>query len=155
MHVTPSLDRSYVVACDLPVPALTYLSRGHQISILLDEDAVTAFRRDGTGKTPLDRLDLLEEDYDQLADFLGVPRAALPQDFGALYRVMVERGVRLLANEEALRAHRVRTDDLDPAVVVVSGAEARHLMSDLDALLPYDNIGPMHSIFRHIPNGSH
>src|SRR5581483_7774664 len=46
MQVTPSLNESYTVACDLPVPALTYLSRGQHVTILIDSSAVTAFRRD-------------------------------------------------------------------------------------------------------------
>lgn len=152
MHVTPSLDRSYVVACEMPVPALTYLMRGHQVTIIVDQDAVTAFRRDAAGKTPLDRLELLRDDTDELAHFVGLPRAGLPEDFGGLYRLLAGRGIRLVANGDALRSLGIRPEEMDPALTVVSGDEVRRLTSDLDALLPYDEIGPMHSIFRHRPH---
>src|SRR5207302_7259675 len=104
MHVTPSLDRSFVAACDLPVPALTYLRRGHQLTILVDGDAVTAYRRDASNRTPLDKLDLLDADLDELSSWLGVPRSDVPTNFGALYRELARRGIRIVANEDALRA---------------------------------------------------
>ncbi|MBM2810201.1 MAG: hypothetical protein HW416_960 [Chloroflexi bacterium] len=152
MHVTPSLDQSYAVACDTPAPALTYAARGHNLTVVIDEGAVTAFRRDASGTTPLDRLDLLEDDFDELGTVLGLPRAELPKNFGALYRTFATRGIRLVANEDAVRAANIRPEELDPAVQVVTGEEVRKLLSDLDAFLPYDDIGPMHPIFSHRPH---
>ena len=152
MHVTPSLQKSYVVACDVPVPALTYLQRGHQVLIAVDSEAVTAFRRDRDGKTPLDRLDLLEEDLDELSHMLGVPRSAVPKNFGELYRALSGKGIRVVASESALRALGVRPDELDPVVKVVGADEYRRIMTNLDALLPYDDTHPFESIFVHRPN---
>lgn len=152
MHVTPSLQQSYVVACDMPVPALTYLQRGHQVVIAVDSEAVTAFRRDREGKTPLDRLDLLEEDLEELAHMLRVPSSAVPKNFGDLYRVLAGKGIRLVANENALQVLGIRPDELDPAVRVVGSDEFRRIMTDLDALLPYDDTSPLESIFVHKPH---
>ncbi len=154
MHVTPSLFQSYVVACDLPVPAWNYLHRGHEVTVAVDADAVTAFRRDGSGKTPLDRLSILPEDVDDLAAFLDVALPRVPKNYGDLYRFLAQGGVRIVANGDALAARRIKPAELDPIVTVVSGAELRRMMSDLDALVPYDDIAvPHHSLFH--PDRSH
>lgn len=153
MHVTPSLEQSYVVACDLPVPAWNYLHRGHQVTIALDGEAVTAFRRNASATTPLDRLVILRQDVDDLAALLDVPLPSAPKSYGDLFRFLSSHGVRLVANEDALRARGIKSTELDPSVRTVSGAEFRQIMSDLDALLPFDDIGvPHHSMFQH---GSH
>ncbi len=151
MHVTPSLDKSYVVACDLPVPALTYIQWGHLVTIAIDRGAVSAFRRDGSGRTQLDRLDLLADDVDRLSEALALPPASVPRNFGELYHVLVTKGIRLVTSEDALRAAGVTRSQLDPVVEVLRPEDFRKLMSDLDALLPYDDIGPQHSIFEHTP----
>lgn len=151
MHVTPSLDQSYVVACDMPVPALTYIERGHFVTIAVDRAAITAFRRDGEGKTQLDRLALLDEDLDRLADALHVPTGNVPKSFGDLYRVLATKGVRVVTSDSVLRVAGVTRSQLDPVVEVLSVAEFNKVLGDLDALLPYDDIGPLHSIFEHAP----
>ncbi len=156
MHVTPSLKQSYVLACDLPVPAWNYLHRGHQVTIAVDGEAVTAFRRNSAGKTPLDELSVLREDVDDLATLLEVPLPSAPKSYGDLFRFLAGKGVRVVANEDALRARGIKAAELDPVVTVVSGAEFRRLMSDLDALLPYDDIAvPHHSLFQHSGHGTH
>lgn len=152
MHITPSLQQSYVVACDVPVPALTYLQRGHQVIIAVDSEAITAFRRDHEGKTSLDRLDLLEDDLEELAQMLRIPLSAVPKNFGELYRVLSGKGIRLVANKGALRVLGIQPDELDPAVRVVGSDEFRRIMTDLDALLPYDDTSPLESIFAHRPH---
>ncbi len=149
MHVTPSLDQSYVVACDLPVPALTYIEHGHSVTIAVDRSAITAFRRDAEGRTQLDRLALLDSDLDRLADALRVPTNSVPKNFGDLYRVLRTRGVRIVTSDAALRAAGVTRGQLDPVIQVLPVAEFNRILSDLDALLPYDDIGPVHSIFEH------
>jgi len=151
MHVTPSLDQSYVVACDLPVPALTYIERGHFVTIAVDRAAITAFRRDAEGKTQLDRLALLDEDLDRLSDALRVPTGSVPKNFGDLYRVLAAKGVRVVTSDGAMRAAGVTRSQLDPVVEVLSVGDFNKILGDLDALLPYDDIGPLHSIFVHTP----
>ncbi len=150
MHVTPSLKQSYVLACDLPIPAWNYSHRGHQVTIAVDGDAVTAFQRNSSATTPLDRLAILREDVDDLALLLDVPLPRVPKSYGDLFRFLSASGVRIVANEDALRARRIAPTALDPVVTAMSGAEFRRLMSDLDALLPYDDIAiPHHSLFGH------
>ena len=151
MHVTPSLDKSYVVACDMPVPALTFIERGHFVTIAVDRAAITAFRRDAEGKTQLDRLALLDEDLDRLADALHVSTGNVPKNFGDLYRVLAAKGVRVVTSDGALRAAGVTRGQLDPVVEVLSVQDFNKILGDLDALLPYDDIGPLHSIFVHTP----
>jgi len=103
----------------------------------MDGEAVTAFRHDGTGKTPLDRVAILRSDLDDLALLLEVPLSAVPKNFGELYRILASTGIPILANEEALRALRIEPGELDPVITVVSGAEAHRIITDLDAFLPY------------------
>ncbi len=148
MHVTPALKQSYVLACDTPIPAWNFLHRGHRVTIALDADAVTAFRRDGSGRTPLDRLDILREDFDDLSDLLDVPLGATPHTYGELFRFLSGSGVRIVANADALSARGIRRADLDPMVTVVGGAEFKALLQDVDALLPYEEVAvPHHSLF--------
>jgi predicted peroxiredoxin len=148
MHVTPSLKQSYVVACDLPIPAWNYLHRGHQVTIAVDTDAVTAFRRDSSGKTPLDRLEILKEDLNELSDFLDAPLGASPKTYGALFRYLRSHGVGLVANQEALRVRKIAPSEMDPMITVVTGADFKKLMSDVDALLPFDDLAvPHHPLF--------
>jgi hypothetical protein len=148
MHVTPSLKQSYVLACDTPIPAWNFLHRGHRVTIALDADAVTAFRRDGSGRTPLDRLDILREDLDDLSGLLDVPLGATPHTYGELFRFLSSKGVRIVANADALRARGIRPGELDPMVAVVGSAEFRALLQDVDAMLPYEEIAvPHHSLF--------
>jgi hypothetical protein len=151
MHVTPSLDKSYVVACDMPVPALTYIERGHFVTIAVDRAAITAFRRDADGKTPLDRLALLDEDLDRLADALHVPTPNVPKTFGDLYRMLAAKGVRIVTGDNVLRAAGVTRAQLDPGVDVLRAEDFSKLLGDLDALLPYDDVTPFESIFNHRP----
>ena len=153
MHVTPSLKQSYVLACDMPIPAWNYLHRGHRVTIALDADAVTAFRRDGSGRTPLDRLEILHEDLDDLSDLLEVPLGATPHTYGELFRFLSSSGVRIVANGDVLRAHGIRPADLDPMVTVLGGSEFKALLQDVDALLPYEEIAvPHHSLFHGGPH---
>ena len=148
MHVTPSLKQSYVLACDTPIPAWNYLHRGHRVIIALDADAVTAFRRDGSGRTPLDRLEILREDLDDLSDLLEVPLGATPHTYGELFRFLSSSGVRIVASGDVLRAHGIKPAELDPMVAVVSGADFKALLQDVDALLPYEEVAvPHHSLF--------
>ena len=148
MHATPSLKQSYVVACDLPIPAWNYQNRGHRVTIALDADAVTAFRRDSAGKTPLDRLDILKVDLEDLADFLEVPLRATPRTYGELFRHLAGHGIRIIANEDALKARGIKPAEMDPMVTVVSGNEFKRLMSDVDALVPFDDLAvPHHPLF--------
>lgn len=153
MQVTPSLEKSFVVACDLPVPALTYVSWGHRVTVAVDGQAITAFRRDGSGRTPLDKLELLDSDVDGLIGFLGVPQRNVPKNFGELYRTLAARGVRLVTGESVMRGAGVTRSQLDPVVEILSDPDYQHVLGDLDALLPYDDIGPQHSIFDHAPGG--
>jgi predicted peroxiredoxin len=148
MHVTPSLKESYVVACDLPVPALTYIQRGHHVVIAVDQQAITAFRRDAAGKTPLDRTEILPEDLDDLPSFLAVGRSDVPKNFGDLYRILVSKGAVLVADEATVRAQGIDSAELDPVLKVISSDEFRKIITDNDTLLPYDEIGmPHHSLF--------
>ena len=153
MHVTPSLKQSYVLACDMPIPAWNYLHRGHRVTIALDADAVTAFRRDGSGRTPLDRLEILHEDLDDLSDLLEVPLGATPHTYGELFRFLSSSGVRIVANGDVLRARDIRPAALDPMVTVLGGSEFKALLQDVDALLPYEEIAvPHHSLFHGGPH---
>lgn len=148
MRVTPSLAQSYTLSCEVPIPAWDYLKRGHRVTILVDSEAVTAFRRDGSGKTPLDRLDLLEDDLDEMAALLKLRRPAIPKSFGDLFRFLASKGVRIVANGEALRALRIEPSELDPIVSILDGSEVQKLTTDLDALLPYEEIGvPFEPLF--------
>jgi predicted peroxiredoxin len=148
MRVTPSLKQSYLLACDMPIPAWNLLQRGHRVTIAVDADAVTAFRRDGSGRTPLDRLQILREDLDDLSDLLDVPLGATPRTYGELFRFLTSKGVRIVANADALRARGIRPGELDPMVAVVGSAEFRALLQDVDALLPYEEVAvPHHSLF--------
>lgn len=137
IQVTRSLTQSHVLACDVPVPAWNYLQRGHQVTIVVDAAAVTAFRRDSADKSPLDRIDMLRSDLDNLSALLEVPLPAIPKNFGELYRVLASRGIRIIANEDVLRALRIEPAELDTIVTVVSGAEVRKITTDLDVFLPY------------------
>ena len=153
MHVTPSLKQSYLLACDTPVPAWNYLHRGHRVTMALDADAVTAFRRDGSGRTPLDRLAILREDLDDLSDLLDVPLGATPHTYGELFRFLSSSGVRIVASGDVLHSHGIKPAEMDPMVTVVSGADFKALLQDVDALLPYEEVGvPHHSLFH---GGSH
>jgi len=148
MHVTPSLKQSYLLACDTPIPAWNYLHRGHRVTIALDADAVTAFRRDGSGRTPLDRLEILREDLDDLSDLLDVPLGTTPRTYGELFRFLSSSGVRIVASADVLRAHGIKPAELDPMVAVLGGAEFNALLQDVDALLPYEEVAvPHHSLF--------
>lgn len=153
MQVTPSLEKSYVVACDVPIPALTYVAWGHQVTIAIDGNAITAFRRDPTGKSPLDRLELLDSDVEGLAGFLGVPEKSVPKDFGELYRTLGStRGIRIVTSEGVMRAAGVTRSQLDPAVEILSDKDYQRVLVDLDAFLPYDDVQPQQtSIFEHTP----
>ncbi len=153
MHVTPSLKQSYVLACDTPIPAWNYLHRGHRVTIALDADAVGAFRRDGSGRTPLDRLAILREDLDDLSDLLDVPLGATPHTYGELFRFLSSSGVRIVASVDVLRSHGIKDAEMDPMVTVVSAADFKALLQDVDALLPYEEVAvPHHSLFH---GGSH
>lgn len=148
MHVTPSLKQSYVVACDLPIPAWNYSHRGHLVTIALDADSVSAFRKDGSGRSPLDRLEILKVDLDDLADFLDEPLRSSPKTYGELFRYLNSHGIRLVANQDALRARNIPASEMDPMVTIVSGADFKKLMSDVDALLPFDDLAvPHHPLF--------
>jgi hypothetical protein len=148
MHVTPSLKQSYVVACDLPIPAWNYQHHGHYVTIALDSDAVTALRRDGSGKTPLDRLEILKEDLDELRDYLNAPLDASPKNYGELFRYLSSHGVGFVANGDALRARNIQPSEMDPMVTVVSGPDFKKLLSDVDAMLPFDDLAvPHHPLF--------
>ncbi len=155
MHVTPSLDQSFVAACDLPIPALTYIQWGHYVTIAVDRDAITAFRRDAAGRTQLDRLELLPEDVERLGEVRALAPGPVPKTFGDLYRLLKTEGVRIVTGEHVLRAAGVSRGQLDPIVEVLRPDEFGRLLSDLDALLPYDDISPQHSIFVHTPGGDH
>ncbi len=137
IQVTRSFAQSHVLACDVPVPAWNYLRRGHQVTIVVDGAAVTAFRRDSTGKSPLDRVGMLPSDLDDLSALLEVPLPAVPKNFGELYRILASSGIPILANEDALQALRIEPAELDPVITVVRGAEVQRLITNLDAFLPY------------------
>jgi len=150
MHATPSLKQSYVVACDLPIPAWNYQNRGHKVTIAVDADAVTAFRRDSAGKTPLDRLEILKVDLEDLSDLLEVPLRAAPRTYGELFHHLAGHGITIIVNEEALKTRGIKPAEMDPMVTVVSGAELKRIMSDVDALVPFDDLAvPHHSLFQH------
>src|SRR5262249_35342846 len=138
---------------DMPVPAWNYLHRGHRVTIALDADAVTAFRRDGSGRTPLDRLEILREDLDDLSDLLDVPLGATPHTYGELFRFLSSSGVRIVASGAVVRVHGMRQAALDPMVAVLGGAEFKGLLQDVDALLPSEEVAvPHHSLFRGGPH---
>jgi hypothetical protein len=137
MHVTSPLAQSHVVACDLLVPAWNYLNRGHHVTIVMDGEAVIAFRHDGTGKTQLDRVTILRSDLDDLAPLLEVPLPAVPKNFGELYRILAREGIRIVANEDVIQAFQIGPGELDPAVSLLDGSEVRRIMTNLDAFLPY------------------
>jgi hypothetical protein len=118
------------------------------VTIALDADSVTAFRRDGSGKTPLDRLEILKEDLSELRDFLDAPLDASPKSYGELFRYLHNHGVGLVANEDALRARNIQPAEMDPAVTVISAEAFKRMLSDVDALLPFDDVAvPHHSLF--------
>lgn len=137
IYMTAPLAQSYQVACDLTIPAWNYLHRGHQVTIIVDGEAVAAFRRDGAWKTPLDHLIVLRGDLDDLDVFLEVPLSPAPKTLGELYRILASRGIRIVANEDALRARQIESGELDPVVSVLDGSEVQRLTTNLDAFLPY------------------
>src|SRR5262245_17601778 len=114
MFVTPSLKQSYVAACDLPVPAWNYVSRGYKVTIAVDRDAVTLFERDSAGKTPLDRLEILRSDYDDLAALLEVPLPEVPHNYGGLFRLLAARGVPIVVIEDTIVQHTIPPMRIDP-----------------------------------------
>ena len=98
----------------------------------------------------MDRLPILREDVDDLATLLDVPLPSVPKNYGDLFRFLAAKGVRIIANGDAVSAQRIQPKELDPVIKVVSGSEFRQTMRDLDALLPYDDIAvPHHSLFQH------
>lgn len=149
MFVTPSLKQSYVAACDLPVPAWNYIGRGYKVTIAVDRDAVTLFQRDSAGKTPLDRLDILRTDYDDLSDLLEVPLPKVPRNYGDLFRALTARGVPIVVNEDALQQRHIPASQIDPIARVLPAAEFKKVITQqVDAFLPYEEIGvPHHSLF--------
>ncbi len=149
MFVTPSLQQSYVAACDLPVPAWNYVSKGYRVTIAVDRDAVTLFQRDSTGKTPLDRLDILRTDLDDLSSLLEVPLPQVPRSYGDLYRLLAARGVPIVVNEEALDLRHIPRSQVDAVAEVLPPAQFKTVITQqIDAFLPYEEIGvPHHSLF--------
>jgi len=61
------------------------------------------------------------------------------------------KGVCIVMGDNVLRAAGVTRGQLDPAVEVLRAEDFNKVLGDLDALLPYDDIGPLHSIFAHTP----
>jgi predicted peroxiredoxin len=149
MFVTPSLKQSYVAACDLPVPAWNYVSKGYKVTIAVDRDAVTLFQRDSTGKTPLDRLDILRGDLDDLSSLLEVPLPQVPRNYGDLFRFLAAKGVPIVVNEDSLKQRHIPPSQIDPVAQVLPAAEFKKVITQqVDAFLPYEEIGvPHHSIF--------
>lgn len=113
-HLKTGLSKDDAQICVAPNVALAALSKGDDVTMLVDASAAYSLRRSGfSRKTPLAKAALPQREVDALQRQFGIASGDLPRNYEAYFHFLKQRGVRLYVNKTMLSLAKIPSVDID------------------------------------------
>jgi len=142
IHAKTSLEVDSAQLSTVPNVVWTGLSEGYRVVILFDASGITAIKKNrelfGIDITPLDEVDLPQQERDALADQFNVPLTEVPANYGEYIRFLKEKkGVDLYVNRIMMLHFNINSTEIDPAVIPITLTDMVKLINNATVYIAY------------------